>query len=99
MCIIKLYAVKKLRYCCLLFSGLILFSVGLCAQEITTKTLYKESVNISYPALTVREGLGLKIPTPPKEHPRLFFRKRDIPELQKKISSPLLEATWNKLVK
>lgn len=89
---------KKLKYCFLLLWGLIPFSFGLSAQEITTMSLYKESVNITYPALTDREGLGLKIPSPPGEHPRLFFRKSEIPELHKKTSNPLLEATWKKLV-
>jgi heparin/heparan-sulfate lyase len=78
--------------------GLILFSGDLKSQEITTKCLGKESVDVIYPALTAREGLGLKIPTPQNEHPRLFFRKRDIPDLQKKTTSPLLEPTWKKLL-
>lgn len=88
----------KFCYPLIIISGLILFSARLTGQEITTKCIGKESANVIYPALTVREGLGLNIPTPPNEHPRLFFRKRDIPELQKKTTNPLLEATWNKLV-
>ena len=51
---------------------------------------------IAYPALTVREGLGLTFPQPPeKVHPRLFFRKSDIPEINAKVNHPLLTASWN----
>ena len=49
---------------------------------------------ISYPPLTAREGLGLTLPVPPAEHPRLFFRKSDIPELKAKTTSSLLSASW-----
>ena len=40
------------------------------------------SFNFVYPTLTEREGKSLNIPVPPGEHPRLFFRKLDIPAFQ-----------------
>ena len=50
---------------------------------------------IIYPPLTAREGLGLTLPIPPDEHPRLFFRKSDIPEINLKANHPLLDKCWN----
>ncbi|MDD4972639.1 MAG: choice-of-anchor Q domain-containing protein, partial [Paludibacter sp.] len=55
-------------------------------------------VSVTYPALTAREGVGLTIPTPPNEHPRLFFRKSDISTLTKKETNTLMVANWNGLV-
>ena len=63
-------------------------------RQIDPKRLKK----IEYPALTAREGLGLTIPTPPgNEHPRLFFRKTDIPSIKSKESASLLKGCWDKV--
>jgi hypothetical protein len=51
-------------------------------------------VSITYPALTAREGVGLNIPTPPDEHPRLFFRKSDISILAQKKTNSLMAESW-----
>lgn len=56
-------------------------------------------VNVVYPTITKREGKDLHIPTPPKEHPRLFFRKQDIPALKKKVNHPLMKEVWDKILK
>lgn len=52
-------------------------------------------MRITYPPLTKREGLGLNLPIPPNEHPRLYFRKADISLLRKNASNPLLAACWD----
>ena len=52
---------------------------------------------IVYPPLTVREGLGLTLPVPPAEHPRLFFRKANLNEIKMKTDHPLLQYSWNKV--
>lgn len=56
-----------------------------------------KTVKILYPALTEREGLGLNIPKPPDEHPRLFFRERDISTFRDKITSSLLKGCWDEI--
>lgn len=93
--------IKQYRQIALVF-GLILFSDGISGQEqkkayvdpyltaIDTSTV----ANIIYPPLTEREGKGLDIPVPPKEHPRLFFRAKDIPALTEKIGHPLMADCW-----
>ncbi|MDO5980034.1 heparin/heparin-sulfate lyase HepB [Flavivirga spongiicola] len=42
---------------------------------------------------------GISIPIPPSEHPRLYLRAKDIPDLKKRISNPKLQSIWNELVK
>src|SRR5688500_14682634 len=56
-------------------------------------------VTVVYPPITKREGKGLNIPTPPKEHPRLFFRAKDIPALKAKAKHPLMKECWDRVVK
>ncbi|MEX2234776.1 MAG: heparin/heparin-sulfate lyase HepB [Cyclobacteriaceae bacterium] len=56
-------------------------------------------VTIVYPTITKREGQGLNIPKPPKEHPRLFFRAKDIPALKTKVHDPLMKECWDRIVK
>ncbi|MEF3304519.1 heparin/heparin-sulfate lyase HepB [Paenibacillus sp. GYB003] len=36
--------------------------------------------------------------TPPPEHPRLFFRKRHLPELKAKTTHPELKQAWERLI-
>jgi hypothetical protein len=89
-----------------LILGLSLFPTGLFGQDHSSKFVdpYKFPIdtnavsNMIYPTLTEREGKGLDIPMPPKEHPRLFFRKKDIPELIEKITNPLMSRCWNDIV-
>ena len=52
---------------------------------------------IVYPPLTVREGKDLTIPVPPAEHPRLFFRTSDFPDLKLKTTHPLLKEAWERI--
>jgi heparin/heparan-sulfate lyase len=52
------------------------------------------SGNFVYPPLTERNGKGLNVPVPPKEHPRLFFREKDVPSLIKKMGNPLMSSCW-----
>lgn len=56
-------------------------------------------IAVLYPPLTEREGRGLQIPVPPEEHPRLFFRKQDIPGLKAKVSDPLMKECWDLIAK
>jgi len=56
-----------------------------------------KTVNIVYPEITEREGKGLNIPVPPNEHPRLYFRKSDIPTLKMKMTNPFLIECWEKI--
>jgi hypothetical protein len=79
--------------------GLILFpflsqgqsNTGGYIDPYKTSTDTSTTSNFVYPTLTEREGKGLDIPVPPSEHPRLFFRKLDIPALKEKMSNPLLK--------
>ncbi|MDA3865316.1 MAG: hypothetical protein PF489_01050 [Salinivirgaceae bacterium] len=41
----------------------------------------------------------MEIPIPPKEHPRLYFRKGDIPTLKAKMTHPLLKESWSRIAK
>ena len=89
-----------------LIFGLILLSDGLSGQEqnkvyvdpysATIDTI--TAIDLVYPLLTEREGKGLYIPIPPKEHPRLFFRSKDIPVLKEKTINPLMFACWERIV-
>ncbi|NEW85075.1 MAG: heparinase [Mariniphaga sp.] len=89
-----------------LIFGLTFLSNGLSGQE--QKKVYVDpylvpidtgtAVNMVYPPLTEREGKDLDIPVPPKEHPRLFFRAKDIPALKEKINNPLMADCWKRIV-
>jgi len=81
------------------------FLPALCSGEKSNTVLVDKVIddtcqiaNIIYPSITDREGKGLDIPIPPNEHPRLFFRERDIPALQEKITNPLMKDCWNGIV-
>ena len=37
---------------------------------------------------------GVSTPVPPKEHPRLYLRARDLPDLQRRASHPVLKPVW-----
>lgn len=69
-------------------------SINFNTNEIDTN----KTVQVVYPPLTEREGKGLTIPIPPNEHPRLLFRKKDIPKLLEKAINPLLLECWKKIV-
>jgi len=97
--------IKHYQQTVLIF-GLILFSDGLSGQEqkkayvdpylapIDTSIVF----NIIYPPLTEREGKSLDIPFPPNEHPRLFFRAKDIPALKEKKTNPHMPDCWKRIV-
>ena len=42
---------------------------------------------------------GVSIPIPPQEHPRLYLRSKDIPDLKLRMSDPILEEVWQELIK
>jgi len=44
-----------------------------------------------------REVSGVSIPIPPPEHPRLCLRESNIPDLQKRMSDPVLKPVWQEL--
>lgn len=89
-----------------LFSGLSLLPANLFSQEHPAGFVdpYKVATDTTtinsfvYPPLTEREGKGLAIPVPPKEHPRLFFRAKDIPALKLKMTHPLMTECWDRIV-
>jgi len=97
--------IKHYQQIALIF-GLILFSDRLSGQE--QKKAYADPylapidtsnlVNIIYPPLTEREGKSLDIPFPPNEHPRLFFRAKDIPALKEKKTNPHMADSWKRIV-
>ncbi|MBC8155281.1 MAG: hypothetical protein H7Z72_20515, partial [Bacteroidetes bacterium] len=54
-------------------------------------------VAITYPPLSVREGEGIQLPIPPKDHPRLYLTASYLPELRRKSQHPLLKPCWEKI--
>lgn len=44
-----------------------------------------------------KEVDGVSIPIPPPEHPRLYLREANIPDLQKRMADPELEPVWAEL--
>jgi heparin/heparan-sulfate lyase len=40
---------------------------------------------------------GVSIPIPPTEHPRLYLREWDIPDLERRMSDPVLYPVWKEL--
>ncbi len=99
---------NKINFCLpiALIVGLTFLSNGLSGQ-VQKKTYIdpylvpidtSTAVNMVYPPLTEREGKSLDIPVPPKEHPRLFFRAKDIPALKEKINNPLMADCWERIV-
>ena len=40
---------------------------------------------------------GGSIPVPPAEHPRLYLRTHDIPDLERRTSHPVLKPIWDKM--
>ncbi|SHE82370.1 heparin/heparan-sulfate lyase [Mariniphaga anaerophila] len=62
-----------------------LFALNVFAFSQVTKCEWK-SVN------------GVEIPIPPKEHPRLYIRAHQIPELKMRLENPALKDAWNTLL-
>ena len=52
---------------------------------------------IAIPPPSDREGKDLKLPIPPSEHPRLYFRKSHLAAIQMKTNHPLLKSAWNRV--
>lgn len=44
-----------------------------------------------------KEFDGVTIPVPPREHPRLYVRSKDIPELRARLKDPALQDVWKEL--
>jgi heparin/heparan-sulfate lyase len=40
---------------------------------------------------------GVSIPVPPSEHPRLYLRARDLPDLQRRTAHPVMKPLWDRL--
>ena len=40
---------------------------------------------------------GVSIPVPPAEHPRLYLRARDLPDLERRASHPALKPVFERL--
>jgi hypothetical protein len=61
------------------------------------------SLLICVPGRTEQAGVqwttfdGVSIPVPPAEHPRLYLRARDIPDLNRRTTHPVLKPIWDKL--
>jgi Heparinase II C-terminal domain/Heparinase II/III-like protein len=87
---------------------MLLQTMAVLAAGVTSSPSHAESVivdaseanamgvtfsEVTYPPLTVREGLGLNlnIPAPPAEHPRVCFRKQDLPALRAKTNTSFLK--------
>ena len=45
-----------------------------------------------------KEVDGIDLPIPPKEHPRLYIRSHQIPELKERLKDPKLKDVWNTLL-
>ena len=41
---------------------------------------------------------GVSVPLPPHEHPRLYLRARDLPDLERRIQHPRLKPVWEKIL-
>jgi heparin/heparan-sulfate lyase len=41
---------------------------------------------------------GVSIPVPPAEHPRLYLRNRDLPDLKRRTTHPVLKPIWEELL-
>jgi hypothetical protein len=40
---------------------------------------------------------GVSVPAPPSEHPRLYLRARDIPDLKRRMEHPVLKPVWEQM--
>lgn len=92
---------KKLFFLlCILF-----FLPDVSAQRIQSVSLSANLGNTpdSYTDTSLREVVewkvidGVKMPVPPKVHPRLYLRKQHIAELPSRINDPALKKVWNDL--
>lgn len=97
----------QLNYLALLFTaGIVIGTQTDIYAQHTGKSFTNEQnldtnriANITYSPLSAREGKGVQIPTPPKDHPRLFINASYLPELRKKPQHPLLKICWEKILK
>lgn len=74
----------------------LLLSVSAFAQELPGNS---EPAQRKEKEVVWAETDGVTIPLPPKEHPRLYLREGDIPQLREKMKSPDGKAILNKLRK
>lgn len=77
---------------------LILLFFSICydgwAQGVKRSVLSPDTSQIAeivYPKLTKREGLGIQLPVPPDDHPRLYLTAKDIPLLKDKLNDPVFK--------
>ncbi len=40
---------------------------------------------------------GVRVPEPPAEHPRLYLRARDLPDVRSRITHPVLKPVWEEM--
>jgi heparin/heparan-sulfate lyase len=45
------------------------------------------------------DAFGVQVPIPPKEHPRLYLRARDLDDLRRRIAHPVLQPIWRSMQK
>ncbi len=45
------------------------------------------------------EDDGVQVPIPPREHPRLYLRARDLPDLHRRVAHPVLQPIWTDMQK
>ena len=76
----------------LLASGLALSAAILQANEPQP-----QSKSLPQNELTWAEYDGVSIPLPPAEHPRLYLRARNLPELHRRITAPATKPFWQKM--
>jgi heparin/heparan-sulfate lyase len=93
-----MFEYKKLKINTLLFWMMIITGMIFISNRTLGQNFIRTSPPIVYPVLTEREGKELNIPIPPNEHPRLFFRKNDIPGFRNKMNNPLMADCWNRIV-
>ena len=72
--------------CCLIIAVMILWMGLPLGSTAQTKT-----------ELEWKEIGGISIPIPPSEHPRLYLRESNIPDLRKRMSDPVLKPVWQEL--
>jgi heparin/heparan-sulfate lyase len=79
-----------------LVGGGFLFAFLLAAALLFS--VKSNSAAVSNPAdLKWEQAEGVSIPIPPAEHPRLYLRERDIPDLRRRTTHPVFKSAWEKL--
>jgi len=88
------------RFAIILLCCLTLMSVGLSAGPSAALKSKKTTPAKAGAALAnfTNPYSGVVLPTPPSEHPRLFFRGKDITLLKQKLSHPEMKPVWQLVI-